>query len=569
MLATRVLLVGFPAAERRGHAALLDEAPTPFLVRAATTIDEVRAQTEQGAFDIALLNLGPSEVSGASQLARAATATHGVPLLALVEGARSELGALGVYDVVSKRELDAASLAREIERCIARRRAADALAPEKEGFATSRDAATGLLSEMSVNEHLERILHHAERNREQVAVLLLELDRIEAFGRRLGRDVADSLLITAADRLRGALRKSDVIAHLGDGTFVALLQGRDLDYAPARAAERMLECLTRSFVVDGDEHDMSASVGVSLYPRDAKEGAALLRHASFARDTAHAAGRNCYRFYGHTESASEARRHVIGGRIRGALERGDLRLHYQPRVDAQSGSIVGVEALLRWHDEKLGVVSPAEFVPIAERSGQMDEIGSWVMREACEAHRRWREAGFGQLRLSVNVSAHQVQSTSLRDAVVDAVMETSLPPSVLEVELTETALVDNQNTAAKLFRELAEIGVTLSLDDFGTGHSALSYVRTFPVRILKIDPSFVREITPEAGCPRFVNGILALARALGLEVVAEGVETELQRDALLAGGCREMQGFLFSPGVPEDALLALLHAGTLPAAAAD
>jgi EAL domain-containing protein (putative c-di-GMP-specific phosphodiesterase class I) len=148
-------------------------------------------------------------------------------------------------------------------------------------------------------------------------------------------------------------------------------------------------------------------------------------------------------------------------------------------------------------------------------------------------------------------------------------METSLPPSALEVELTETALVDNQNTAAKLFRELAEIGVTLSLDDFGTGHSALSYVRTFPVRILKIDPSFVREITPEAGCPRFVNGILALARALGLEVVAEGVETALQRDALLAGGCREMQGRLFSPGVPEDALLALLRAGTLPAAAAD
>jgi diguanylate cyclase (GGDEF)-like protein len=269
MLATRVLLVGFPAAERRRHAVLLDEAPTPFLVRAATSIDEVRAQTEQSAFDIALLNLVPSEESGASQLARAETATNGVPLLALVEGARSELGDLGVYDVVSKRELDAASLAREIERCIARRRAADALAPEKEGFATSRDAATGLLSEMSVNEHLERILHHAERNREQVAVLLLELDRIEAFGRRLGRDVADSLLITAADRLRGALRKSDVIAHLGDGTFVALLQGRDLDYAPARAAERMLECLTRSFVVDGDEHDMSASVGEAPRPRPA------------------------------------------------------------------------------------------------------------------------------------------------------------------------------------------------------------------------------------------------------------------------------------------------------------
>jgi len=566
MLATRVLLVGFPAAERRRHAALLEGAPSPFLVRAATSIDEVRTLVAQSEFDVALLNLVPTDESGASQLARAETATGGIPLLALVEGARSELGDLGVYDVVPKDGFDAAGLAREIGRCIGRRRAADALRPpEKDGPGPARDAATGLLSEASVREHLDRILHHAQRYEEQAAVLVLELDRLEAFTRRLGRDVADSLLITAADRLRGALRKSDVLAHLGDGRFLAVLQGRELDYAPARAAERMLECLSRSFVVDGDEHDMSASVGISLYPRDAKEAGALLRHASTALDAARAAGRNCYRFYGHTESASEARRHVIAGRVRGALSRGDLRLHYQPRVDAGSGAIVGVEALLRWDDEKLGRVSPAEFVPIAERSGQMDEIGSWVMREACLAHRRWREAGFGGLRLSVNVSALQVQSTSLRDAVVDAVTDTQLPPNVLEVELTETALVDNQNTAAKLFRELSEIGVTLSLDDFGTGHSALSYVRTFPVRILKIDPSFVREITHEEGCPRFVNGILALARALDLEVVAEGVETEIQRDALVAGGCREMQGFLFSPGVPEDALLELLRAGPLPA----
>jgi EAL domain-containing protein (putative c-di-GMP-specific phosphodiesterase class I) len=253
----------------------------------------------------------------------------------------------------------------------------------------------------------------------------------------------------------------------------------------------------------------------------------------------------------------------MADRLRGAVQRGELRVHYQPRVDARSSAVVGVEALLRWTDALLGPVSPAEFVPIAERSGLMSEIGAWVMREACLAHQRWAEQGFGELRLSVNVSAEQVQSASLRDAVVDAVMGAGMAPTLLEIELTESALVDNQNTAAQLLRELAEIGVSLSLDDFGTGHSALSYLRTFPVRVLKIDPSFVREINAEHEAPPFVNAILALARTLDLGVVAEGVETALQRDALLERGCHEMQGYLFSPPVPEQQLLALLRAGPL------
>jgi EAL domain-containing protein (putative c-di-GMP-specific phosphodiesterase class I) len=302
-------------------------------------------------------------------------------------------------------------------------------------------------------------------------------------------------------------------------------------------------------------------VGISLYPRDATGPADLLRLAAAAVESARAAGRNGYRFYGHTESASHARRHRIAERVRGALARGDLRVYYQPRVDGRTGAILGAEALLRWTDEQLGEISPGEFVPIAERTGQMCEIGAWVMREACRAHARWREAGFADLRISVNVSAHQVQSASLRDAVVDAVMEARVPPNQLEIELTETALVDNQNAAARLLRELAEIGVSLSLDDFGTGHSALSYVRSFPVRTLKIDPSFVREIQDGNGCPAFVKGILALAKALSLEVVAEGVETQVQRNALLAEGCREMQGYLFSPGVDEQDFLALLRSG--------
>ena len=563
-LATRVLLIGFPAAERRRLVALFQDAPeSRYLVRAAETVTQARTITAEGGFDVALASLTPSEEeTGASQLARVEVATNGIPIVAIVEREHAEvLGDLGVHDVLVKSDLDAKLLTSEVERTIQRRQAAASLLNPELGDA-SRDAMTGLPEGAAIREHLERTLSYAERNREQVAVLALDVDRYDAYVRRLGPDVAEGLMIRAADRLRGVLRKSDVLARVGDGRFLALLQGRDLDYVPARAAEHMLEGLSRSLVVDGEEYSMSASVGISLYPRDATAPADLLRLADQAIESARAAGRNCYRFYGHTESASDARRHRIAERVRGALGRGDLRVNYQPRVDGRNGAIVGAEALLRWNDEQLGTVSPGEFVPIAERTGQMCEIGAWVMREACLAHARWCEAGFSDLCISVNVSAHQVQSASLRDAVVDAVMEARVRPNRLEIELTETALVDNPNAAAELLRELAEIGVSLSLDDFGTGHSALSYVRNFPVRTLKIDPSFVREIEEGDGCPAFVNGILALAKALELEVVAEGVETEAQRRALLAEGCREMQGFLFSPGLAEEDFVALLHAGS-------
>ncbi len=568
VLATRVVLIGFPAAARHKIVALFEEAlESRYLVRAAETIEQARTITAEGGFDVALLCLRPREESGASQLARVEVATNGIPIVAVVAGQHAEMmGDLGVYDVLVEEDLDAKLLASEVERTIGRRHAAESLKIPPPSVPI-RDVRTGLPEGTAIREHLERALSYAERNGEQVAVLALDVDDVEPAARRFGSDVAEGLMITAADRLRGALRKSDVLARVEDGSFLVLLQGRDLDYSPARAAEHMLECLGRTIVVNGAELDLSASVGISLYPRDATDLVDLLRLAGQAVDSARASGRNCYRFYGHTESASEARRHRIAERVRSALARGDLRVHYQPRVDGRTGAIVGAEALLRWDDEQLGEMAPGEFVPIAERTGQMCEIGAWVMREACLAHARWREAGFEDLCISVNVSAHQVQSASLRDAVVDSVMEASVPPNRLEIELTETALVDNQNAAAKLLRELAEIGVSLSLDDFGTGHSALSYVRNFPVRTLKIDPSFVREIEEGAGCPAFVNGIIALAKALGLEVVAEGVETEAQRAALIAEGCHQMQGYLFSPGVAEDEFVALLRAG--PARAAD
>ena len=567
VLAFRVLLIGFDAAERRHVTRLLEQAPkADFQLRAVESLEQARIALQQSAYDAALLNLEPSAGSGASQLARAEAVTSGIPVVLLAsQELEPELVDIGAHHHLLKSKVDPRSLACALCDAIDQHRATGALASsqEKDDHAATRDALTGLPTRSSFGEHLQRALHYARRHDQQVAVLALDIDGFGAINEALGREVGDSLLLIAAERMQAALRRSDLVARVGPDEFLMLLQGREFDYAPARAAERLLECISRALVVGGSDHAMTASIGIAIHPQDGDDAEDLIRLADAAMQRVRGSGSNAYQFYGQAENAEEERRFRVADRLRGAVQRDELRVHYQPRVDARSGTIVGVEALLRWTDAEFGPVSPAEFIPIAERSGLMSEIGAWVMRESCLAHERWAVQGFGELRLSVNVSAQQVQSGSLRDALVDAVLGAGMAPTLLEIELTESALVDNQNTAAQLLRELAEIGVSLSLDDFGTGHSALSYLRAFPVRVLKIDPSFVREITGEPQAPSFLNAILALARTLDLGVVAEGVETEFQRDALLVRGCHEMQGYLFSPPVPEEQLVGLLRAGPL------
>ena len=392
---------------------------------------------------------------------------------------------------------------------------------------------------------LDAALHYAGRHGEQVAVLHVEVEELGGSEEKLSE---------VAERIAALARRSDRIARVGERAFALMLQGRDLDFVPARTAERLLEGLAPE-AADAPR----AWIGIAVHPRDGDEAGALLRDAAAAAEAARKGGRERYRYCGEAMTDAEARGLAIADRLRFALARKQLEVHYQARVDGGSGRVRGAEALLRWRDPELGWVSPAEFVPIAERLGLMDGIGAWVMREACAHHARWAAAGCGELQLAVNVSAHQVQSGSLRDAVVQALHASGLPPRLLEIELTESALVENESAAATLLREFADLGICLALDDFGTGYSSLGYLRQFPVSTLKIDCSFVREIRAGEPFPPFVEALLALARSLELTAVAEGVETRAQRDALLERGCREMQGFLFGPPVPADEFLARLE----------
>ncbi len=561
-----LLAIGFVGDARAQLLGLLERSRgVRLLARIADCAAQVREILERGGIDAALMDLRDSPGVAAARLARAELLRGDVPIVSVV-GCGDDVPA-GTLDAIAEDELDADALARALCEAAARHRTARALdaAVEKEHVAAQRDALTGLPSRAAFAEQLGRALHHAGRSGQQVAVLFVAVDAGEELA-GLGGDVAESLVLTVAERLQGALRRSELIARVDGGEFLVMLQGRELDYAPARTAERLLESLTGAFVVDGHERVLAASIGIAIHPRDGAGPETLLRHADAALHQQKAEGGGGYRFYGLALSEVERRRHHIAERLRGALERGDLHVHYQPCVDASDGAIVGAEALLRWDDAELGAVSPAEFVPIAERAGLMCEIGSFVMREACRAKARWSAAGAPGVRVAVNVSAHQIHSASLRDAVVDGAVGEGLAPGSLEIELTESALVENPGAAAGLLSELAEIGVSLALDDFGTGFSALSHLRTFPVRTLKIDPSFVREIADGRPFPPFVQAILSLAEAIGLEVVAEGVETAAQRDALRARGCRRMQGFWFGRPMPEAEFAALLRSGrTLPA----
>ena len=410
---------------------------------------------------------------------------------------------------------------------------------------------TVLLDRGAFRAQLDAALHHAVRQGEQVAVLYLLL------APRLGAETSRD----PGQRLAELSRRSDRIGRLAQGEYAVMLQGRDLQFEPARTAERLLEGigLARDGDKDSGESRTRAWIGIAVYPRDSADTESLLADAAEAAVAARSSGHEHYRFCGWAMSDAEARGLAIAERLRTALDRNGFSVHFQPRVAAEDGRILGAEALLRWWDPELGLVPPAEFVPIAERLGKMDPIGTWVMEQACTGSASWAGAGFSHVRISVNVSAHQIESGSLRDAVARALADTALRPDRLEIELTESVLLDTEDQAVLLLREFADLGITLALDDFGTGYSSLGYLRRFPVSTLKIDASFVREIRAGEPFPPFVDGILALARCLGLSVVAEGVENEAQRAALLERGCLEMQGHLFGPPLPVAAFLARLE----------
>ncbi|HEX7045753.1 MAG TPA: EAL domain-containing protein [Burkholderiales bacterium] len=424
------------------------------------------------------------------------------------------------------------------------------------------DNLTNLPNRQSFQEHLRAALAHAARHRRKVALLFLDLDHFKRINDTLGHALGDRLLQAVAARLVGSVRKArnstseieDVVARLGGDEFIVTLQDVESPEEVTRVAARLLTAVSEPIRLDQHEIAVTASLGISVYPQDGEDAEALLKNADAAMYQAKEAGRDSYFFYDRASNAAMYNRLSLEVKLRRALELGHLTLYYQPQVITHSRRAVAAEALLRWTDPELGPIPPERFIPIAEESGLIIPIGEWVLREACLQARLWQDAGLPLTRVAVNLSSRQFRDRALLDIVRSALADARLDPRRLELELTESMIMQDALDTRRMLEALKAMGVQLSIDDFGTGYSSLSYLRSFPIDALKIDRSFVADIPATPDSSAIVTAIIAMARSLKLNVVGEGVETEQQRVFLQQHGCTLAQGLLFCAPLPADDL---------------
>ncbi|BCB26836.1 hypothetical protein SKTS_17220 [Sulfurimicrobium lacus] len=428
-------------------------------------------------------------------------------------------------------------------------------------FLAHHDALTRLPNRILFHDRLSHGLDRAQRENSPLALLYLDLDRFKTVNDTLGHPVGDELLQEVARRMAGALRAGDTLARLGGDEFVLLLEDDANAQQAAVVARKILDLFAVPISVAEHKLNVTASIGISLYPGDGEDPDTLLRHADRAMYEAKSRGRNTYQFFEPVLSAGVLQRLVMENALRGAMERNELLLHYQPQVDLGSGGICAAEALLRWRSAELGLVSPADFIPVAEEMGLIISIGEWVLRTACAQNKAWQDAGLPPIRVAVNVSALQVLAGTLPGIVAETLRDTGLDPRYLELELTESVMIREVEATLSQVIELKRLGVTISLDDFGTGYSSLGYLSRFPLDRLKIDQGFVRNITTEPKNAAIARATVALSQGLGMVVIAEGVETEGQLRYLHSIGCEEIQGYLFSRPVPPEELAVMVGQG--------
>jgi len=409
------------------------------------------------------------------------------------------------------------------------------------------DVLTGLPNRALLAERIQFAISLATRVRSGFAVLFLDLDRFKQINDSLGHVFGDRVLVQVAERIKNCLRAADTAARLGGDEFVLVLHDADARGAEA-TAQRVLEVLARPLPLDGMNFVVTCSIGIALYPADGETMDDLIKNADTAMYQVKERGRSGFRFYQRQMNVDLLSRMKLDHAMRDALKNGDFRLHYQPQVELATGRIIGAEALIRWHDAELGSVSPGRFIPIAEESGFIVPIGEWVLQEAVRQAALWHARG-RDLVVAVNVSALQFQQPNFVDSVARAIKGAGLPANQLEIELTESILIQDTEEALVRLQMLAALGVRLSIDDFGTGYSSLTYLKRFPIHKLKIDRSFVMGLPDDDSDAAIVGAIVNLGRALRLQVIAEGVETEGQRNFLSGAGCNHFQGFFCSPAV--------------------
>lgn len=517
--------------------------------------------------DVVLLDLMMPDVSGFEILVQLRTdrLLQHVPVIVLTSStdSKTKLKALelGANDFLAK-PVDASELALRLRNTLAAKAYQDRLA--------FYDPLTGLHNRRTFMDHVDWALSNAKRDLKNCAILQINLDKFKQVNDTLGPRIGDALLKEVATKLEACVRTCDFLeqsrgdcsrgslSRVGGDEFTVLLIDIGHEDDAAHVARRIIGVMRQPFNPEGHESFISASIGIAVCPNDGDETNTLIKHANVAVSQAKKRGGNTYEFYAKNINKRSADRLDIANQLRKALDRDEMRLYYQPKIDIRSGQIIGAEALMRWENPARGLVSPVVFIPMAEDMGIIDKLGEWALQIACNQSKVWQLAGLGNLRIAVNVSGQQLHHGKIVGTVRNILDTTGLDPQCLELELTESLIVDNAEENITALNQLKEMGVSLAIDDFGTGYSSLSYLTAFPVDVLKIDRSFVKDIPSQANDRAIVTAIVAMARSLNLSIVAEGVENEEQLAFLVGLGCEYYQGFLFGKAVPAAEFVALL-----------
>ena len=436
-------------------------------------------------------------------------------------------------------------------------------AEERIHYLAYYDSLTGLPNRSLLHRLLGQALAEAQRGGQHGAVLFIDLNRFKPINDTLGHDVGDRLLAQVGERFRATLRGEDVMSRLGGDEFVAALFDIGRREDAGRVAQKLIDSLDDPFLIDSYELRLGASIGISIYPQDSLVAENLLRYADVAMYRAKQTGQSGYMFYSEEMNQRSLDRLKIENGLRLALERGELMVHYQPKTDMARSRVIGAEALVRWRHPDNGMISPGDFIPVAEDSGLVVQIGEWVLEQACRDALAWRSAGLPTIKIAVNISAKQL-SGRLPSIVAAVLARHGLDSGSIELELTESMLMHGSDAVITMMDELHDMGIALALDDFGTGYSSLSYLKRFPIDTLKIDRSFVSGIPGDPSDCAIAGAIVSMAKQLGHKVIAEGVETEAQLAFLERIGCDEIQGFLFSPALPAHEFAEMLKGSARP-----
>jgi diguanylate cyclase (GGDEF)-like protein len=512
-----------------------------------------------------LLDLGLPDAHGLDSVRLARSAAPNVPLIVLTglndEALATDAMMEGAQDYLIKGQVENRALPRALRHAIERHR----IQMETKYFA-QHDAVTNLPNRLLLSDRISQAIQLARRRNTSTAVLFLDLDRFKYINDSLGHPVGDQLLQSVSLRLLATVRDSDTVSRQGGDEFIVLLSEIAHPQHAVIGAQKILTALAAPHYLGGQELHIDGSIGISVFPGDGDDAETLIKNADMAMYDAKEKGRNNFQFFKAEMNQKMVERQTLEASLRCALERNEFLLHYQPKVNLGSGEITSVEALIRWQHPERGLVPPGQFVPIAEDCGLILKMGRWVLREACRQVRAWQLEGLPPISVAVNVSAAEFRSKDFVESVRATLSESGLDPHYLELELTEGVLMDDAEFTSSVLKELKGMGVHLAVDDFGTGYSSLSYLRKFPIDVLKIDRSFVTQITADSDDSTIVNAIINMGKSLKYLVVAEGIETQEQRAYLQSRHCEEGQGYLFSKPLPVAQFAALLQNGVPEAA---